>query len=268
MINQTPNNSEISKLSNFKIFVILVIIPFMQSMITGLLIGASCGTLAWIVGSTPIIDIGIAMIILAMITAVLAWAYNSTNVANAALSVALLIGMMISGPFYVQQDWPLKFGILAWILSSTVAWLPMLSRSRYMLEMWLGIDLDFDGVIGDPDQQLQRNETVIRAEVKTGRNFRIANIKADPKKLEQLARALQQSKTLSHSRFVGSDKLFGRQEWDRLIIQLEQNNLIKLKNPAARHLGFDITDEGTALFEKIGRGVEHTQAPYQMPEIN
>ncbi len=268
MINKPQIQSEISKLSNFKIFVILVIIPFMQSMITGLLIGASCGTLAWIIGSTPIIDIGISMIVLALIIAVIAWAYSSSAVGNAALSVAVLISILIFGPFYVQQDWPLKFGVLAWILSTTVAWLPMLSRSRYMLEMWLGVDLDFDGVIGDPDQEQQKNETVIRAEVKTGRNFRIANIKADPKKLEQLARALQQNKTLSHSRFVGSNKLFGRQEWDRLIIQLEQNNLIKLKNPAARHLGFDITDEGTALFEKIGGGVEHTQAPYQTSEIN
>lgn len=105
-------------------------------------------------------------------------------------------------------------GVLTMLLTIAFVWFRQLEDWRelvWSLESSLAVDLDRDGIKGDPDQVVN----TVRVELvrDEGRRVQIADIPTDPARLADFARGILDGQPISERQWSGAGALFSQNEF-------------------------------------------------------
>lgn len=144
--------------------------------------------------------------------------------------------------------WKYSLGTLVGVL--VIAWLVLLWRWLKLttpLERLLNIDLNKDGVVGEPEPV-----QVLRVELKSedGKQLRFLDLPY-AERLPDFFRSLETGSSLSESTWCGSGAAFSKPEFFRLRDELLKTGIIRWRNPDAPAQGLDLTPSGKAVARYI-----------------
>ena len=178
------------------------------------------------------------------------------------LGQAMITGGMISGLVtfaasrteYDGDLLALWFGLALAI--GTVAWVLLLVDTRRLLrvvEKLTGLDLDGDGVAGDPEKR------VLEVHVNDGQGYtRIVEsewLGIDDDRLIAFAVGISNGRGLTEATWGKDRAVFpeGINSFRAFRSKLEEAGLISLVNPKASNLGYEVTAAGRAYFRRVSQ---------------
>lgn len=189
-----------------------------------------------------------------------------------ALFTALLSGgaacgvvvFVVWGLILAEIDIPVKWCVYAALLAFAVVFFPVAiitwKRAKedwmYIIENAMLMDLNQDGMIGDPGKQ-EPPAPKLRVTVNNGQQRPMDRDEIEDDeipfadRLPLLARALAGGKPFTYSEWGGKGKLFSQPEWVTLTDTLRERGYIRYRNPKATHLGYDFTHKGGAFMQSL-----------------
>lgn len=154
------------------------------------------------------------------------------------VAAGTLAGMLKFYPFHVTG--------LAFVFVTLLVWVALQLRwSRLVIELEqaLGVDLNRNGVIDQPEQK-----QTVRLEVKTDNGWKFAELEGvDLVDLQDLARGVLAGQTFSESSWTGSGRPFSRAQFRRIRDTFVARNWLEWKNADAPAQGLQLTPQGKAV---------------------
>jgi hypothetical protein len=142
------------------------------------------------------------------------------------------------------RPWAWGLGVFAIVQAAT--WLLLLSGWRslvWSLERALGVDLDRDHQVGDP----QRVRIELTQPNEGGHVTQIAELDVDPAKMGDLSRGLLAGASFSEAQWSGAGALFSRSQFRKVRDEFLKRGWLEWVNPEARAQGLQLTRSGTAV---------------------
>jgi hypothetical protein len=130
------------------------------------------------------------------------------------------------------------------------AWMSYRGRWQWVIEKYLGVDLDRDGFIGQPEPVHQLPPLRVIVEEDQGRHAEFIDLPY-PEKLPQLAAGLLAGRTFNQTAWTGHAGIFSRAEFDSLRDTMIERGLLVWKNPEAKAQGVVLTAPGRAVMRRL-----------------
>lgn len=143
----------------------------------------------------------------------------------------------------------LAAGGVVFVLVTFGSWMVYRGRWQWVIEQYLGVDLNHDGFIGEPEPG--RVEPV-RVEIVQdgGRQVDFLNLPC-PEKIPLLAAGLLQGRAFAQSVWTGQGALFTRNEFETIRAELLKRGLVRWRKEGAPGQGVDLTPAGRAVFKRL-----------------
>ena len=142
-------------------------------------------------------------------------------------------------------------GATAFTLAALAAWLSYRGRWAWVLERMLGVDINRDGLIGQPEPEPEPAQSLrIELVQDEGRRGEFIDLPY-PEKLPLLAGGLLEGRQFSLTAWTGKGQLFSRSEFETLRAELLKRGLATWNNPAAPAQGITLTGAGRAIFRRL-----------------
>lgn len=155
-------------------------------------------------------------------------------------------------------------GFTAAALAALASWLSYRARWAFVMERILGVDLNQDGVIGQPEPEPPpaRAEPV-RIEIiqEGGRAGDFIELPARPEQLRMLADGLQGGRAFSQSVWTGNSGIFTRSEFEALRAELLRRGLAKWRKEGAPGQGIELTPPGRAVMRRFASETKRLSPP-------
>lgn len=141
------------------------------------------------------------------------------------------------------------FAVLAWFVWDGIwAWNGDLGRAIQLVETVIQADLDGDRRIGPPGPQI----THIEVPHASGRGWVRSDLLASPEQMRLLAEGVLNGRPLSEREWAaGPQRVFGQNQWGRLIEEMMKRGLIDWIDPDAHQQGVDLTESGERMMEYL-----------------
>ena len=139
--------------------------------------------------------------------------------------------------------------VIAWALVQAGCWLILLGRwlgAVGRVERLLGIDLNNDGYIGDPEPY---EPEPVRIELiqDSGRRCQFVDLPVSENQLIQLATGIQSGASFSEGQFTGSGAPFSRSEFRSLRDIFLRRDWLAWRNERSKNQGLEFTRAGSAV---------------------
>lgn len=172
-----------------------VLIPAVQTFLTGIILGTGAALLAWLAGSEKY----------------------------------------------------LEWGIAVWAATMIISWLMLLGRSWRLIERVLGVDLNNDGIIGEPELEPPLPKVRVIVDQIDGHAGEFIDLTLEPERLVGVSRSLMEGSTFSHSSLAGPGRPLTRAEYEQLRDEFLRRGLIRWYDDRAHNQGLRLTAKGQAL---------------------
>lgn len=144
------------------------------------------------------------------------------------------------------------WGVFGLVTTGTmlITWLSYRGRWMKIIESYIGVDLDGDNVIGQPEPEPVRDVKPIRVDLvrENGADW-LQLPYAD--RLPALAASVLPTRQFSQTMFVGSGRLFSRGEYDSLCRKLIEAGLAEWRNDNHHNAGLQLSHAGAAVFRRL-----------------
>lgn len=147
---------------------------------------------------------------------------------------------------------PWAAGFSTWAVVTLGAWLSFRGRWQMVIERALGVDLNHDGVIGEPEPTPAPEPESIRVELlqEGGRRGDFIDLPhAD--RLPALASGLLEGRQFSQTVWTGAGRLYSRAEFEAVRGEMLRRGLCRWKNPQAPAQGVELTPAGRAVLRRL-----------------
>lgn len=142
-------------------------------------------------------------------------------------------------------------GAVVWVLATFASWLTFRARFMAILESMLGVDLNHDGAIGDPEPPPALPPLRVEVVEDGGRHESWIDLPY-PERLPDLARGLLSGRRqFAQTAWTGAGQLFSRAEFDQLRGEFLRRGLARWKNPQAPAQGVELTPAGRAVLKRL-----------------
>ncbi len=164
----------------------------------------------------------------------------------AGIAAGVLVGVLRVG----FSAWAAGFS--TWALVTLGAWLSFRGRWQVVIERALGVDLNHDGVIGEPELPPQPEPQSLRVELlqEGGRRGDWIDLPF-PDKLPALAAGLLEGRQFTQTVWTGGGRLYSRAEFEAVRGEMLRRGLARWKNPQAPAQGAELTPAGRAVLRKL-----------------
>jgi hypothetical protein len=172
------------------------------------------------------------------------------GVAVGAFVLAAIVTAWRSWRFWIPFATAGAMGGLSFALAAVLLTLDH-RRLLWAAEAALGVDLDDDQVVGEPEPQ-----DVLRVELldRNGGNrhrLRYIDLPGTPEQLATLARGLLNGKGTGQAQWTGAVGPFTRSEYEAIRAAMIERGLAAWTNPDHHNQGWDLTAAGRAIMRRI-----------------
>lgn len=156
---------------------------------------------------------------------------------------------------------PWAWFIASWVFSTAVTWLALLGRVLRVAEAVLGVDLDRDGVIGDPNRiRLQPAEVSPTTRIdlideRDGYQVQRAELPIDPERLALVSYQVQHGAPFSHG-LAGAGKPLSRSQYESLRDYMLSRSWLTWRNPYSPKDGLELTLAGRSVVRHYASMIE------------
>jgi hypothetical protein len=168
------------------------------------------------------------------------------------LAQSVITGVFIglasgAGAAVLHFEQPVTIGAALGCCVMAGSWLSYRGRWAHMLEALAGVDLDKDGVIGEPPPPQPTGTTIeiISEDRRAGDYVFLPGI--EPERLQQLGAGLMAGQSFNQAAWTGSGRPFSRREFEALRGEFLRRGLCTWRNPAAPAQGCELTPPGEAV---------------------
>lgn len=183
------------------------------------------------------------------------------------LTQALVSAVLISVITYALASWleaerPFIIALALFGIVALISWLSYRGEWRARLEALLGVDINRDGVIGEPLPVI--NELRVNVISDNGAAGDILALPgANREQLAALARGIVAGRGLSIHEWTGINRPFTRSQFEELRGQLLDRGFIRWRSNNAPQLGAEPTKKGEALFRALAEDARAPHSPTQ-----
>jgi len=182
-----------------------------------------------------------------------AWLPGVQSAISGVLAFVVVLAVALSGRWRSAFTWSVVAGVVA----SGLTWLYLVRHwlSLTGLERLTGLDLDNDGIIGEPkNAESSIQEIRVRvSEVTEGGNYKesIYALPLDSGQLSALAAGMAEGLPLAESAWCGRGRPFSQREFRTLRAELTRRGLVALANPKDARQGYILTVAGRHVMAGI-----------------
>lgn len=163
--------------------------------------------------------------------------------AGQAAFTALLVLLLAADVCFVPWPWAGLGGLFLGVLLAL--WLALVVDGRkalWRLERSIGLDIDQDGDIGEPEPK--RFVIELSQQTTAGRRTAWLDIPTTPEQFAPVARAAVNGLSLSQDSWTGAGNPFSRAQWAALRDRLLELELLAWKDATAPRQGLELTGDG------------------------
>jgi hypothetical protein len=174
----------------------------------------------------------------------------AAGVGVGAFVLAVLVTVWRSWPFWAPLAAAGGLGGVSFAASIVLLVLDH-RRLLWAAERALDVDLDHDGVTGEPEQPRRALQVELLEDHGSRQRLSFIDLPGSDAQLVELARGVLNGKGTSESEWTGSGNPFSRSEFGALRAALIKRGLAHWINPDAHSQGWKLTAAGRAVMQRI-----------------